>query len=78
MRQVSMFDPATPSNALMDFTLREAENMWDGAEHRKRGIAQVASFARFRDSLSLHYRVNFGSPFFFNPCRKRCSSLRRN
>ena len=26
--------------------------MWDGAEHRKRSIAQVASFARFRDNLS--------------------------
>ena len=52
MRQVSIFDPATPSNAIMDFTLREAERMWDGAEHRKRSIAQVASFARFRDNLS--------------------------
>ena len=50
MRQVSMFDSATTSNAIMDFTLREAENMWDGAEHRKRSIAQVASFAWFRDS----------------------------
>ena len=35
MRQGSIFDPATPSNAIMDFTLREAERMWDGAEHRK-------------------------------------------
>ena len=52
MRQTSIFDPATPSNALMDFTLREAELMWDGEEHRKRSIAQVQSFARFRDNLS--------------------------
>jgi len=52
MRQVSIFDSATPSNALMDFVHREAENMWDTAEHRKRSIAQVQSFARFSDNSS--------------------------
>ena len=52
MRQVSMFDLATPRNALMDFVEREAERMWAGETHRKRSIAQVMSFARFRDNQS--------------------------
>ena len=57
MRQSSIFDSATPNNALMDFVHREAENMWDTAEHRKRSIAQVLSFAGFSDMISHLFRL---------------------
>ena len=59
-----MFDSAPVYNALMDFVEREAERMWASEEHRQRSVAQVMSFARFRDNLSLIYRAIFGSPFF--------------
>jgi integrase len=52
MRQVSMFDAAPVNYALMDFVEREAVNMWDSEEHRKRSIAQVRSFARFSNNAS--------------------------
>ena len=52
MRQVSMFDSAPVNHALMDFVEREAERMWAGETHRKRSIAKVMSFARFRDNQS--------------------------
>jgi integrase len=47
-----MFDAAPVNNALMDFVKREAVNMWDSEEHRKRSIAQVRSFARFGDNAT--------------------------
>lgn len=52
MRQVSMFDSAPVNHALMDFVEREAERMWASDTHRQRSIAQVMSFARFRDNQS--------------------------
>ena len=48
--QPSLFDDATPQNALMAYVEQEAERMWQEPEHRKRSVAQVRRFAEYGDN----------------------------
>ena len=52
LKQPSLFDKATNDNSISGFINREAKRMWPSDEHRKRSIAQINKFIRFRDNQS--------------------------